>query len=340
MIRFAIPSKGSLYDSALLFLEGCGLKVSRPNPRQYTAHIHGLPETEVWLHRASEIVQKVVTGDVDFGITGLDLVREYAGDEPNLLVADANLGFGRTDLVMAVPEAWVDVHTWSDVADLAAEFAAGGRQLRIATKFPNLVRDFCYRGGVNVFTLIDSQGATEAAPALGYADLIADSTETGTTLRENRLRIVAGTTILHSQACLIAGRRALRQDPRKLAVVQTVLELIEARRRARGFAQLIANVPGASAEAVAARVVESPDLGGLQGPTVAPVYPSAAASAEQWFAVSLIVAADRVLPAVEHLRGLGSTGVVVLPVQYAFGEHSEAFRRLREALSSRDEGRA
>ena len=340
MIRFAIPSKGSLYDSALLFLEGCGLKVSRPNPRQYTAHIRSLPETEILLHRPSDIVQKVVAGDIDLGITGLDLVREFAGDEPNLIVADANLGFGRTDLVMAVPEAWVDVHTWSDVADLAAEFAAAGRQLRIATKYPNLVRDFCYHGGVNVFTLIDSQGATEAAPVLGYADLIADITETGTTLRENRLKIVAGTTILRSQACLIVGRRALRQDPRKLAVVQTVLELIEARRRARGFAQLIANVPGTSAEAVAARVVESPDLGGLQGPTVAPVYPSAAASAEQWFAVSLIVAADRVLPAVEHLRGLGSTGIVVLPVQYAFGEHSEAFRRLHEALSSRDEVRA
>ncbi|HZB95346.1 MAG TPA: ATP phosphoribosyltransferase, partial [Herpetosiphonaceae bacterium] len=89
MIRFAIPSKGSLYDSTLLFLEGCGLKVSRPNPRQYTAHIRSLPETEILLHRPSDIVQKVVAGDIDLGITGLDLVREFAGDEPNLLVADA-----------------------------------------------------------------------------------------------------------------------------------------------------------------------------------------------------------------------------------------------------------
>ncbi len=337
MIRFAIPSKGSLYDSTLQFLEGCGLKVSRPNPRQYTAHVRGLAGTEILLHRPGDIVQKVVSGDVDLGITGLDLVQELAGDEPNLLVVDANLGFGRTDLIMAVPEAWVDVHAWSDVADLAAEFSAAGRQLRIATKFPNLVREFCYRGGVNVFTLIDSQGATEAAPALGYADLIADSTETGTTLRENRLKIVAGTRILQSQACLITGRAALQHDSAKLAIVQTVIELIEARRRARGFAQLIANVPGVSAEGVAASVTESDDLGGLQGPTVSPVYPRGTSGPGGWFAVSIIVAADRVLPAVEHLRGLGSTGIVVLPIQYAFGEHSESFRRLQEALGSWDE---
>src|SRR3712207_3539782 len=162
MIRFAIPSKGTLYDGTLQFLESCGLKVSRPNPRQYTARIRGLPNTEILLHRPTDIVQKIVLGDVDIGITGLDLVREYAGDEPNLLVADANLGFGRSDLIIAAPEAWVDIQSWSDIADLAAEFAVSGRQLRIATKYSNLVRSFCYNNGINVFTLVDSQGATEA----------------------------------------------------------------------------------------------------------------------------------------------------------------------------------
>jgi ATP phosphoribosyltransferase len=326
-----------MYDSTLQFLEGCGLKVSRPNPRQYTARIRSLPQAEVWLHRPADIVQKVVSGDIDLGITGLDYVREYAGDEPNLLVAEDNLGFARADLVIAVPDAWVDVQTWADVADLAADFAAAGRQLRIATKYPNLVRAFCYNSGVNVFTLVDSQGATEAAPALGYADLIADITETGTTLRENRLKIVAGTTILTSQACLVVGRRALLTDPAKLRAVQTVLELVEARRRARGYAQMIANVPGVSALQVAEQVTQSPDLRGLQGPTVAPVYPQGAPSGEGWFAVSLIISADRILPAVDHLRSLGGTGVVVLPVQYAFGEQSGSFQRLLAALNASEQ---
>ncbi len=184
-----------------------------------------------------------------------------------------------------------------------------------------------------MFSLVDSQGATEAAPALGYADLIADITETGTTLRENRLKVVAGTTILASQACLIAGKRQLKRHPAKLASIQTVLELIEARRRARGYAQIIANVPGDEPSIVAARVVESADLQGLHGPTVAPVYPGGGAKTGSWYAVSVVVPADRVLPAVAHLREVGSTGIVVLPLQYAFAERSDAFAGLLEALT-------
>jgi ATP phosphoribosyltransferase len=341
MLRFAIPSKGSLYDATTQFLESSGLKVSRPNPRQYTARIRSLPEAEVLLHRPADIVEKVAKGDVDLGVTGLDLVAELAGDEPNLLIADDDLGFGGVDLVLAVPEAWVDVQSWHDLADLAAEWATEGRQLRIATKYPNLVRAFCYRQGINVFTLVDSQGATEAAPALGYADLIADITETGTTFRENRLKIVDGTTMLHSQACLICGRRALQQDASKLATVKTILELIEARRRARGFAQVIANVPGTSVADVGRRIVAVPDLAGMQGPTIAPVFDKTycgdqadSAGTTTWYSVSIVVYSDRTLRTVEHLRSLGSTGIVVLPLHYVFGDRSESFSRLLGQLGA------
>jgi ATP phosphoribosyltransferase len=336
MLRFAIPSKGSLYDDALAFLESSGMKVSRPNPRQYTARIKSLPNVEVLLHRPADIVQKVAAGDVDVGITGLDLLSELASDDPNVVVADEDLGFGGVDLVLAVPEAWVDVQSWHDLADLAAEWAAEGRQLRIATKFPNLVRAFCYRQGINVFTLVDSQGATEAAPALGYADLIADITETGTTFRENRLKIVAGTTILRSQACLIVARSRLRHNESKLGIVRTILERIEARRRARGFAQVIANVPGSSVEEVGQRIVVVPALAGLQGPTIAPVFDKTItpdSHTSSWYSVSIVVHNDRMLAAVDHLRSLGSTGIVVLPLHYVFGDRSNMFSRLQAKLA-------
>lgn len=338
MLRFAIPSKGSLYDAALGFLESSGLKVSRPNPRQYTARIKALPQVEVLLHRSADVVQKIAAGDVDIGITGLDLVSEMASDDPNVVVAVEDLGFGGVDLVLAVPEAWVDVQSWHDLADLAAEWAGEGRQLRIATKNPTLVRSFCYRQGINVFTLVDSQGATEAAPALGYADLIADITETGTTFRENRLKIVAGTTILRSQACLIVGRRAMTEHGDKLATVKSILELIEARRRARGFAQVIANVPGADVADVGRRIVVVPELAGLQGPTIAPVFDKAAAHDaprdRNWFSVSIVVHSDRTLRAVEHLRAIGSTGIVVLPLHYVFGDRSDSFNLLQQRLAA------
>lgn len=333
-LRFAIPSKGSLYDNTLGFLEGSGLKVSRPNPRQYTARIKALTGVEVLLHRPAAIVEEVAAGDVDIGITGLDLLRELASDEPNIVVAEEDLGYSSADLVLAVPEAWVDVQSWHDLADLAAEWAVDGRQLRIATKYPHLVRQFCYSRGINVFMLVDSQGATEAAPSLGYADLIADITETGTTFRENRLKIVPGTTMLRSQACLIVGRAALRSDETKLGAVKKILERIEARRRARGYDQVIANVPGASLEAVGEQIVAVPELAGLRGPTIAPVYDK---SDERdglggWYSVSLIVRSDQMLRVVDHLRTIGSTGIVVLPVHYVFGDRSDAFTRLQARL--------
>jgi len=331
MLRFAIPSKGRLYDATIAFLESSGLRVSRPNPRQYFARISALPGVEVLLHRPADIVAKTASGDVDVGITGFDLVAELASDDPELIVADEDLGFSRADLVLAVPEAWVDVQSWRDLADLAAEWAAEGRQLRIATKYHNLVRAFCYRQGINVFTLVDSQGATEAAPALGYADLIADITETGTTFRENRLKIVAGTTVLRSQACLVVGRRALLDDPGKLDTVRQMLELIEARRRARGFAQVIANVPGRSAEDVGAAILASPEIAGLRGPTIAPVFSSAGGSSD-WYSVSIVVSSDRTLQAVDRLRAIGSTGIVVSPLQYVFADRSEAFTGLQAKL--------
>lgn len=332
MLRFALPSKGTLYEPTLQLLESCGLRVSRPNLKQYTARMNALPDVEVSFHRSTDIVAKVVVGDIDLGITGLDTVREVAGDAPNLVVIEPDLQFARADLVLAVPEAWVDVQNWSDVADLAAEFAIEGRQLRIATKYQNLVRTFFRDRGVNIFTLVDSQGATEGAPALGYADMIADITETGTALRENRLKVVSGTTILRSQACLIGGRRELARDERKREAVQTILELLEARRRARGLAQIIANVPGTDAVAVAAQVTAHPDLRGLQGPTLAPVYSSREDSG-QWFSASVVVAADRTLAAVTHLRSIGSTGIIVVPVQYAFADQSETYSRLLQALN-------
>ncbi len=329
-LRFAIPSKGNLYDGTLAFLASCGLKVTRPNPRRYTAGIRALPGVEVLLHRPADIVEKVAAGEIDVGISGLDLVEELRGDRDDPLVLYDDLGYGRCELVIAVPEAWIDVSTWHDLADLAVELHGQGRPLRIATKYPALVRRFCYANGINYFRLVDSQGATEAAPGLGYADLVADITETGTTLRDNQLKIVGG-PILRSQACLIGSRRTLRGNPARLAAVKVILELVEAHRRGRTYVQVIANIRGESVEDVGQRVASRPELAGMQGPTVAPVV----GAAMGWYTVTIVVPQAQMLAVVEHLRGLGGGGMAVVPAQYVFDARSTAYEQLLAELDRR-----
>lgn len=332
LLRFAIPSKGSGYDGAVTLLESCGLRVARANPRQYTAVLRGLATTEVVLHRPADIVEKVAEGSIDIGITGMDLVREQRDDDEDLLVLYDDLGYWRVELVFAVPQAWVDVASWQDLADLAVELQSQGRPLRIATKYPNLVRRHCYNQGINPFQLVDSQGATEAAPGRGYADIIADITETGTALRENKLKIVGG-PILRSQACLVGSRRSLRSDPARRELVRQLLELIEARRRARLFYSLTANIAGPSVEAVGRLVTAQPELAGLQGPTIAPVWNKHAGSeGETWYAINVVVPQEELMPAVDHLRQIHASTITVLPVQYVFHDRSTAYMQLLAAL--------
>jgi ATP phosphoribosyltransferase len=333
MLRFAIPSKGSGYDASLALLESCGLRVVRANPRQYTATLRGLPGTEVLLHRPADIVEKVAGGSIDIGITSHDLAHEQRGDDADLLYIFDDLGFWRVELVFAVPQGWVDVNSWDDLADLAVELRGQGRRLRIATKYPETVRRFCYAQGINYFELVDSQGATEAAPNLGYADLIADITETGTAIRDNKLKIVGG-PILRSQALLVGSRRTLRGDAAKLAVVRELLELIEARRRGRLFYSLTANLAGESVEAVGRSVTARVALAGLQGPTIAPVWSKyAPEGGAQWYAVNVVVPQEELLPAVEHLRAMGAVSISTVQVQHVFKAQSEAYTRLLEALA-------
>lgn len=334
-LRFALPSKGTGYDGATRLLESCGLSISRQNQRQYTARLRGLPGIEVRLHRPEDIVDKVAEGSIDIGITGLDIVRETRDDDENLLIVYTDLGFWHVDLVIAAPQTWIDVTSWQDLADLSVELQNQGRPLRIATKYPNLVRRFCYRHGINVFRLVPSAGATEAAPGLGYADVIADITETGGALRDNHLKIVGG-TILHSQACLVGSRLALRANPERLELVRQLLDLFEARHNGRSSYSLVANLAAPSVEAAGRLVTSNPVLAGLQGPTIAPVWNKytgdhamdTSAEAETWYAINVIVPQNELMPAVDHLRRIGASTVTATPVQYTFYTQSSTYRSL------------
>ncbi|MER3397563.1 MAG: ATP phosphoribosyltransferase [Chloroflexota bacterium] len=331
-VRLVIPSKGELEEPTLSFLAEAGLAVDRVSPRQYVAKIGAVEGLEVLFQRAWDIPEKVASGTADLGITGYDVVAEQAADTPDLVVAMPNLGYGRGDLVVAVPDVWVDVRSMRDLAEVAVEFRARGQVLRVVTRYPRLTQRFLLANGIGHFTLVAAQGAIEAAPAIGYGDIVADLTSSGTTLRENHLKTIAGGTILRTEACLIANRRRLKANPDRLEVVRRFLELIEARLRAAGFYSVTGNVPGDSAESVAQAVISRPELSGIEGPTVSPVY-SKSGPVNGWYAVTVVVPVRQMQAAVDHLRRLGGSGITVIPIKYVFEPGCEAFERLTKTLA-------
>ena len=324
-MRIALPSDGELYDSTIAFMRACGLTVSRPNSRRYTGTVPTIPGVEVLFQRTADVTQKVEEGSAELGVTGLDRVFEYRNDEARAAVLIEDLEYGRCEFVMAVPDSWMDVTSLSDLADLALEFRQEGKQLRIATKYPRLLRGYLYERGINYFTLVPASGAMEAAPAAGYADLIADLTATGVTLRENQLKQLDEGTILASQACLIANPVLLSVSREALALARSIVELMEGHLRAEPYYRLTANVRAASAEEVSSTVLARPDLAGLRGPTVARVYNI---EEQDWFNVSLLIKNGQLLEAVDHLRNCGAIDVAASQLSYLFDGHSEAYENL------------
>ncbi len=211
MITLAIPSKGRLKEQSLEVLAKAGLAVTLPqDDRKYRARIDGLDNVEVAFLSASEIAGEIGQGAVDLGITGEDLLRENLADWEARAEIVARLGFGHADVVVAVPDIWLDVETMTDLDDVAADFRQRhGRRLRIATKYWRLTQQFfSLKHGIQVYRIVESLGATEGAPAAGLADIIVDITTTGSTLRANHLKVLGDGVILKSQACLVASKKA------------------------------------------------------------------------------------------------------------------------------------
>jgi ATP phosphoribosyltransferase len=313
-------------EDAADFLAACGLKIYKPNPRQYEARIPALPELHVLFQRPADIVVSVRDGSVAFGITGIDVLEERRGDNGSILVLHDQLGFGHCALSLAVPEEWDDV---TGVEGLRNKAAVLGRPLRIATKYPNLTSRFLGARGIPC-TLISAEGTLETAPAIGYADMISDLVSSGQTLRDNRLRPLPDGVIQPSQAALIANKEALKNNPLALRVARQLLEFFDAHLRASQNLAIFANMRGASPEAIAERIFSQPVIAGLQGPTVSRVI--VREQDPNWYAVNIIVERGKIFDAITELRSIGGSGVVVMPVTYIFDEEPPRYMAMLQAL--------
>ena len=210
----AVPSKGRLKETALEIFSKAGLPIEEPEDvRSYQTKISGCDDVEIAFLSASEIARELAAGSVHLGITGEDLARESIHDTDSIIEFDLKLGFGHADVVVAVPDAWIDVATMADLDDVAADYRARyGRRLRIATKYWRLTQNWFGQHGIGVYRIVESLGATEGAPAAGSADAIVDITSTGSTIRANNLKVLDDGVILKSEANLIAARNAPWSD--------------------------------------------------------------------------------------------------------------------------------
>ena len=206
-LTIGIPSKGRLMEQAQELLLRAGYGIERiGSDRGYRGRLIGITGVEVAFLSASDIAAALKSGEIDCGITGEDLLRETIAPDNTVADVALRLGFGPADVVVAVPNFWLDVAQMADLDDVAQQFySAHGRRLRVATKYINLTRRFFAAKGVTGYLIVESLGATEGAPAAGSAELIVDITTSGSTLKANALKVLDDGLILSSSAVLAAS---------------------------------------------------------------------------------------------------------------------------------------
>jgi ATP phosphoribosyltransferase len=241
----AVPSKGRLQENANAFFARAGLDVVQGRGvRDYRGTLAGLPGVEIAFLSASEITSQLSAGTVHMGITGEDLIRETIPDADARVELLTPLGFGHANVVVAVPQAWIDVRNMGDLEDVAAAYRARrGERMRVATKYVNLTRRYFAETGVTDYRIVESLGATEGAPAAGQAELIVDITTTGATLKANALKVLDDGVMLRSEANLVASVGADWSTEHK-STARTILSRIAAEEDARISREVRALVSG------------------------------------------------------------------------------------------------
>ena len=215
-IKIGVPSKGRLKKDALkIFKNNKYNLVSERGERDYFAKVKNKANLEIIYLHAREIIERLGDNSLDVGFSGYDLLKETSINTQKKISVYKKYNFGNAKLVVAIPNKWIDVQTIADLEEVAFEFKDSKKQrLRVATKYPNLTRDFLFSKGVTQFKLIHSLGNTETYPFTGSSEIISDITSTGETLRANDLRVLKDGIILESQACLLISKTSKKKAAR------------------------------------------------------------------------------------------------------------------------------
>jgi ATP phosphoribosyltransferase len=316
----AVPAKGRLQENAESFFARSGLTLIKPRgARDYRGAIAGLDGIEVAYLSASEITTQLAAGAVHLGVTGEDLVREMIPDADSKVVLIEGLGFGFANVVVAVPQAWIDVRTMADIDDVGTSFRHHhGRKMRVATKYTNLTRDFFAAHGIVDYRIVESSGATEGAPAAGTAELIVDITTSGATLAANGLKVIDDGTILRSQANLVAARGA-PWGASERGTARVILDRIAAQARARAFREVRAQFAASDAMLVGAAKQKFGVVAPFGGPSSSGM-------------LTLHCPPEQVYALTSFLRENGAEAVAVTDLDYVFSRDNPLYAKLEAGL--------
>jgi ATP phosphoribosyltransferase len=315
----AVPSKGRLQENAAAFFARAGLVFTQNRgARDYRGTLAGVPGVEVAFLSASEIVSQLATGAAHLGITGEDLVREQVPDADEAVEMLTPLGFGHANVVVAVPQAWIDVRSMADLDEVAADFRARhGHKIRVATKYVNLTRRFFAEKGVADYRIVESLGATEGAPGAGSAELIVDITTTGATLTANALKVLEDGVMLRSEANLVASARASWTGAAREAAI-AVLTRIAAEEEARTSREI--------------RAALDPSQGSRLASLARELGASLPYGASQGREVVLHCRAAAVFEIVAALQNIGGQDITVRAFDYLFRPTNSLTERLLRRL--------
>ena len=209
LITIGLPSKGRLKESSISFLDKNNLKLTtNGGERNYFAEVKNFPNIKIIYLHAKEIIQRIGDETLDIGISGLDLLNESATNLKQKIEIKKKLDFGLANVVIAIPDDWIDVQTLADLEEVSFDFRdKKNTRLRVATKYPNLTNTFLVSKGITQYKIVPSLGATETYPYIGSSEIITDITSTGKTLKDNNLRILKDGLILKSQACIFYSKK-------------------------------------------------------------------------------------------------------------------------------------
>ena len=315
-----VPAKGRLQENAEKFFALAGMQLVKPRgARDYRGAVAGMPGIEVAYLSASEIADALKHGGIHLGVTGEDLLRENIPDMDKRVVMIEALGFGFANVVVAVPQAWIDVRSMADLDDVATAFRLRhDRKMRVATKYINLTRDFFSHLGIVDYRIVESSGATEGAPAAGSAELIVDITTTGATLAANGLKIVDDGVILRSQANLVAARGADWGDPQR-ETARRILDRIAAQARARAYREVRTRFPGCDEAMLAEAKTRFGVVAPFGGPTSSGM-------------LTLHCPPGATYDLASFMRERGAQSIVVAEIEYVFAPDNPLYARLIAGL--------